>query len=132
MVFRRNPNPPPQDWHPTPEEWRVYTLCDGRRTEEEVVRESGLGEEAYRVLAGLLKRGLILPVESPKELCQKLSAFLKARLGERATPFLQSLEGCETREALEEVALRVAVRVKLTLDKKTGEELERMVRELFH
>jgi len=45
MVFRRNPNPPEGDWKPTPEEWRVYTLCDGRRTEEEVVRK-GVWEKA--------------------------------------------------------------------------------------
>ncbi len=131
MVFRRNPNPPEGDWKPTPEEWRVYTLCDGRRTEEEVVRESGLGEEAYRALAGLLKRGLILPVEGPKELCAKLVDLLKERLGPRAEPFIRKLQGCETRESLEEEALRVALKVKLTLDKRAGEELEKAVKALF-
>ncbi|BAW01688.1 hypothetical protein TTMY_1296 [Thermus thermophilus] len=131
MVFRRNPSPPESEWKPTPEEWRVYVLCDGRRTEEEVVRESGLGEEAYRILAGLLKRGLILPVESPKELCAKLSELLKARLGPRAEPFLRQLQGCETRERLEEEALRVALKVKLTLDRRAGEELEKAVKALF-
>ncbi|MGC8968863.1 MAG: hypothetical protein ACP5JV_11305 [Thermus sp.] len=130
MVFRRNPNPP-EGWTPTPAEWRVYALCDGRRTEEEVVRESGLGEEAYRALASLLKRGLILPVEGPKELCAKLVELLRSRLGPRAEPFVARLKGCENREALEEEALRVALKVKLTLDKKTGEELEKAVRALF-
>ncbi len=131
MVFRRNPNPPEGDWKPSPEEWQVYSLCDGRRTEEEVVRESGLGEEAYRILASLLRRGLLLPVEGPKELCQRLAELLKARLGPRAEPFVRRLEACESREGLEEEALRVALKVKLTLDRKTGEELERRVRELF-
>lgn len=132
MVFRRNPNPPETDWKPTPEEWRVYTLCDGRRTEEEVVRESGLGGEAYAVLATLLKRGLILPVEGPKELCQKLVTLLKTRLGPKAEPFTKRLEGCASRESLEEEALRVALKIKLTLDRKTGEELEKTIRQLFH
>ncbi len=132
MVFRRNPNPPETDWKPTPEEWRVYTLCDGRRTEEEVVGESGLGDEAYVILAALLKRGLILPVEGPKELCQKLVGLLKTRLGPKAAPFVTRLEGCQSRESLEEEALRVALKVKLTLDRKTGEELERAIRQLFH
>jgi len=131
MVFRRNPNPPEGDWKPTPEEWRVYTLCDGRRTEEEVVRDSGLGESAYLILANLLKRGLIVPVEGPKELCGKLVDLLKARLGPRAEPLVKRLEECQTREALEEEALRIALKVKLTLDKKAGEELEKAVRELF-
>ncbi|WP_038041089.1 hypothetical protein [Thermus tengchongensis] len=131
MVFRRNPNPPEADWKPSPEEWRVYTLCDGRRTEEEVARESGLGEEAYLVLATLLKRGLILPVEGPKELCRKLTDLLKQRLGPKAEPFVRRLEGCESRESLEEEALRVALKVKLTLDRKAGEELEKTIRELF-
>ena len=131
MVFRRNPSPPEGEWKPTPEEWRVYALCDGRRTAEEVVRESGLGEEAYRILAGLLKRGLILPVESPRELCAKLTELLKARLGPKAEPFVKRLEGCPSRESLEEEALRVALKVKLTLDRKTGEELEKAVRALF-
>ncbi|MEZ0349104.1 MAG: hypothetical protein ABWJ90_11475 [Thermus sp.] len=131
MVFRRNPNPPGADWKPTPEEWRVYTLCDGRRTEEEVVRDSGLGENAYAILASLLKRGLILPVEGPKELCQKLLDLLKARLGPRAEPFAARLKACESREALEEEALRVALKVKLTLDRKAGEELEKAIRALF-
>lgn len=131
MVFRRNPNPPEADWKPSPEEWRVYTLCDGRRTEEEVARESGLGEEAYLVLAALLKRGLILPVEGPKELCRKLADLLKQRLGPKAEPLVRRLEGCESRESLEEEALRVALKVKLTLDRKAGEELEKTIRELF-
>ncbi|MFN3179094.1 MAG: hypothetical protein ACK41R_02910 [Thermus sp.] len=131
MVFRRNPNPPETDWKPTPEEWRVYTLCDGRRTEEEVVRESGLGEEAYVILAALLKRGLILPVEGARELCQKLVGLLKTRLGPKAEPFVARLEGCQSRESLEEEALRVALKVKLTLDRKTGEELEGAIRALF-
>ncbi|WP_117237654.1 hypothetical protein [Thermus sediminis] len=131
MVFRRNPNPPESGWRPTPEEWRVYTLCDGRRTEEEVVRDSSLGEKAYLILAGLLKRGLILPVEGPKELCAKLSDLLKARLGPKAEPFVKRLQTCESREALEEEALRVALKVKLTLDKKAGEELEKAIKALF-
>jgi len=131
MVFRRNPTPPEADWKPTPEAWRVYTLCDGRRTEEEVVRDSGLGEKAYLILADLLKRGLILPVEGPRELCAKLVSLLKARLGPRAEPFVNRLQACESREALEEEALRVALKVKLTLDKKAGEELERAIKELF-
>lgn len=131
MVFRRNPNPPEADWKPSPEEWRVYTLCDGRRTEEEVVRDSGLGEKAYAILASLLKRGLILPVEGPKALCGKLVDLLKARLGPRADPFIPRLQACESREALEEEALRVALKVKLTLDRKAGEELEKAIRELF-
>ncbi|GLV47967.1 hypothetical protein TJA_11250 [Thermus sp. LT1-2-5] len=131
MVFRRNPTPPEADWKPTPEEWRVYTLCDGRRTEEEVVRDSGLGENAYAILASLLKRGLILPVEGPKELCQKLLDLLKARLGPKADPFAARLRACESREALEEEALRVALKVKLTLDRKAGEELEKAIRSLF-
>lgn len=131
MVFRRNPNPPEAEWKPTPEEWRIYTLCDGRRTEDEVVRESGLGEEAYRVLASLLKRGLILPVEGPKELCRRLVDLLRARLGPKAEPLVGRLEGCESREVLEEEALRIALKVKLTLDKRVGEELEKTLRELF-
>lgn len=131
MVFRRNPSPPESEWKPTPEEWRVYVLCDGRRTEEEVVRESGLGEEAYRILAGLLKRGLILPVESPEALCAKLTELLKARLGPKAEPFVKRLEGCSSRESLEEEALRVALKVKLTLDRRAGEELEKAVKALF-
>jgi hypothetical protein len=44
---------------------------------------------------------------------------------------VKRLEECQTREALEEEALRVALKVKLTLDKKAGEELEKAVRELF-
>lgn len=100
MVFRRNPTPPEIEWKPTPEEWRVYALCDGRRTEEEVVRESGLGEEAYAILAALLKRGLILPVEGPKELCQRLVELLKSRLGPKAEPFVKRLEECPSRESL--------------------------------
>lgn len=131
MVFRRNPNPPEGEWKPSPEEWRVYTLCDGRRTEEEVARESGLGDEAYRILAALLRQGLILPVEGARELCRRLADLLKTRLGPKAEPFVRRLEGCESRESLEEEALRIALRVKLTLDKKAGEELERAVRELF-
>ena len=131
MVFRRNPTPPETEWKPTPEEWRVYALCDGRRTEEEVVRESGLGEEAYAILAALLKRGLILPVEGPKELCQRLVELLKSRLGPKAEPFVKRLEECPSRESLEEEALRVAIKVKRTLDKKAGEELEKAVRTLF-
>ena len=131
MVFRRNPTPPEIEWKPTPEEWRVYALCDGRRTEEEVVRESGLGEEAYAILAALLKRGLILPVEGPKELCQRLVELLKSRLGPKAEPFVKRLEECPSRESLEEEALRVALKVKLTLDKKAGEEREKAVRTLF-
>lgn len=99
MVFRRNPTPPEIEWKPTPEEWRVYALCDGRRTEEEVVRESGLGEEAYAILAALLKRGLILPVEGPKELCQRLVELLKSRLGPKAEPFVKRLEECPSRES---------------------------------
>jgi hypothetical protein len=131
MVFRRNPTPPEGHWKPTPEEWRVYTLCDGRRTEEEVVRESGLGEGAYLILANLLKRGLILPVEGPKELCGKLVDLLKTHLGPRAEPFVKRLQACESRETLEEEALRVALKVKLTLDKRAGEELEKAIRALF-
>ncbi|MEN2981618.1 MAG: hypothetical protein ABDH20_03200 [Thermus sp.] len=131
MVFRRNPTPPVADWKATPEEWRVYTLCDGRRSEEEVVRESGLGEEAYRVLANLLKQGLILPVEGPKELCARLVELLRNRLGPKAEPLVARLEGCASRESLEEEALRVALKVKLTLDKKAGEELEKAIREMF-
>jgi hypothetical protein len=131
MVFRRNPTPPEGNWKPTPEEWRVYTLCDGRRTEEEVVRESGLGESAYLILANLLKRGLILPVEGPKELCGKLVDLLKTHLGPRAEPFVKRLQACESRETLEEEALRVALKVKLTLDKRAGEELEKAIRALF-
>ncbi|TBH17554.1 hypothetical protein [Thermus thermamylovorans] len=131
MVFRRNPHPPEAAWKPTPEEWQVYVLCDGRRTEEEVVRESGLGEEAYAILVRLLRRGLILPVEGPAELRQRLAELLKARLGPRADPFLERLEGCGSRERLEEEALRIALRVKLTLDRRAGEELERAVRALF-
>lgn len=125
MVFRRNPTPPEIEWKPTPEEWRVYALCDGRRTEEEVVRESGLGEEAYAILAALLKRGLILPVEGPKELCQRLVELLKSRLGPKAEPFVKRLEECPSRESLEEEALRVALKVKLTLDKKAGRSWKR-------
>ncbi len=82
-------------------------------------------------LAGLLKRGLILPVEGPKELCAKLVDLLKDRLGPRAEPFIRKLQGCETRESLEEEALRVALKVKLTLDKRAGEELEKAVKALF-
>lgn len=132
MVFRRNPNPPETDWKPTPEEWRVYTLCDGKRTEEEVVQESSLKEEGYLILASLLKRGLILPVEDPKQLCQKLVSLLKTRLGPKAEPFVTRLQGCQSRESLEEEVLRVALKVKLTLDRKTGEELEKAIRALFH
>jgi hypothetical protein len=95
-----------------------------------VVRESGLGEGAYLILANLLKRGLILPVEGPKELCGKLVDLLKTRLGPRAEPFVKRLQACESRETLEE-ALRVALKVKLTLDKRAGEELEKAIRALF-
>ena len=96
-----------------------------------MVRESGLGEEAYAILAALLKRGLILPVEGPKELCQRLVELLKSRLGPKAEPFVKRLEECPSRESLEEEALRVALKVKLTLDKKAGAELEKAVRTLF-
>ena len=95
------------------------------------MRDSGLGEKAYLILADLLKRGLILPVEGPRELCAKLVSLLKARLGPRAEPFVNQLQACESREALEEEALRVALKVKLTLDKRAGEELERAIKELF-
>ncbi len=131
MVLRRNPHPPLKGWKASPEEWLVYTLCDGKRTEEEVVRESGLGEEAYRILARLLRMGLLLPVEDPEALRERLVALLRARLGPKAEPFLPRLEACETREALEEAALRVALKIKLTLDRKTGEELEEAIRTLF-
>lgn len=96
-----------------------------------MVRESGLGEKAYLILADLLKRGLILPVEGPKELCAKLSDLLKAHLGPRAEAFVKRLQACESREALEAEALRVALKVKLTLEKRAGEELERAIKELF-
>jgi hypothetical protein len=95
-----------------------------------VVRESGLGEGAYLILANLLKGGLILPVEGPKEHCGKLVDLLKTRLGPRAEPFVKRLQACESRETLEE-ALRVALKVKLTLDKRAGEELEKAIRALF-
>lgn len=95
------------------------------------MRESGLGEEAYRILASLLRRGLLLPVEGPKELCQRLADLLQAKLGPRAEPFVKRLQACESRESLEGEALRIALKVKLTLDRKAGEELERRVREFF-
>ena len=96
-----------------------------------MVRESGLGESAYLILANLLKRGLILPVEGPKELCGKLLDLLKTRLGPRAEPFVKRLQACESQEALEEEALRIALKVELTLDKRAGEELEKAIRALF-
>ncbi|KGQ22636.1 helix-turn-helix domain-containing protein [Thermus filiformis] len=131
MVLRRNPNPPVQGWTPTEAEWRVYTLCDGRRTEEEVARESGLGEEAYLILARLLRQGLVQPVEGARELCERIVRLLEAHLGGRAKPFAERLRACDSRERLEEEALKVALKVKLTLDKKAGEALEKAIREIF-
>ncbi len=64
-----------------------------------MVRESGLGEEAYRALASLLKRGLILPVEGPKELCAKLVDLLKSRLGPRAEPLSHGFKGAKPGKA---------------------------------
>ena len=56
---------------------------------------------------------------------------LKVRRGDPIEPFVKRLEECPSRESLEEEALRVALKVKLTLDKKAGEELEKAVRTLF-
>ncbi len=130
MVCRRNPNPP-QAWRPTPEEWLVYTLCDGRRTEEAIVWESGLGEEAYRILARLIRLGLVEPVEGVAELRPRLEELFRQKLGPRAGPLVERLKEAGTREDLEATALRLALKVKLTLDQKAGEELEKAIRNLF-
>jgi predicted ArsR family transcriptional regulator len=131
MLFQKTPNPPIERWTPTPEEWNVYILCNGQLGAEEIAARTGRSlEDTRRVLARLLQAGLIYPVDDTAYLRSRLGEVLRQQLGDKAKPYLDQLAAAEGREALKAAALKISMKLKLTVSKKIGDSFEEAVRKL--
>lgn len=134
------------------EQLRVYMMCDGRRELGEVASLTRLDlSTVSRVIQELLGLCLLEAVRAPVDiqfplqpevarpapapvppaaagLLPQLEGVLVAQLGNRAEPFVQQLRACPDTAAVQEQAARIAVKLKLTVNKQVAEAFSRTLK----